>query len=115
VSDEFDFTSIGRMQKFHTADGLIFIGYLTSLLEAEGNACSVRNEMLIGGSGELPPNECWPELWVLHDTDVLSARKLIEGVLNCPPDLGFEWQCSHCQEESEAQFTACWKCGSLRR
>lgn len=103
------------MEKFHAADDPIFIGYLKSLLEAEGIACNVRNEMLIGGSGELPQNECWPELWVLHDTNVLSAGKLIEKVLNSPPGFGPEWQRLHCQEESQSQFTARWKCGFLRR
>lgn len=79
------------MQKLHTADDPILIGYLKSLVEAEGIACNVRNEMLIGVSDELPLNECWPELGVPHDTDVLSARKLIERVLNRPPDFGLEW------------------------
>lgn len=103
------------MEKIHTADDPIFIGYLKSLLEAEGIACNVRNELLVGGSGELPPNECWPELWVLHEVDVRRARTIVATVLASPPGDGESWACSHCAEECEAQFTACWRCGSLRR
>ena len=40
------------MERIHIADDPIFIGYLKSLLEAEGIACNVRNELLLGGSGE---------------------------------------------------------------
>ena len=67
------------MERIHTADDPIFIGYLKSLLEAEGIACNVRNELLLGGSGELPPNECWPELWVLHEADAQAARAQAPG------------------------------------
>lgn len=103
------------MKKIHTADDPIFIGYLKSLLEAEGIACTVRNELLIGGAGELPPNECWPELWVLHEADQLSARTIVERAVLVSAEKGEIWQCRHCHEQCEHQFTACWRCGSLRR
>ena len=52
------------MEKIHVADDSVLIGYLKSLLEAEGIASIVRNDLLRGAIGELPANECWPELWV---------------------------------------------------
>lgn len=103
------------MQWIHSADDPIFIGYLKSLLEAEGITCNVRNELLLGGSGELPPNECWPELWVLDDADAATARAIVEKTLAQPPATGTTWECPHCGEACEPQFTACWRCGSLRR
>jgi hypothetical protein len=103
------------MERIHTADDPIYIGYLKALLNAEGIACTVRNELLIGGSGELPPNECWPELWVLHGADAQRARSIVKTALENPPGDGESWECAHCGEGCEAQFTACWRCGSLRR
>jgi hypothetical protein len=103
------------MERIHIADDPIFIGYLKSLLEAEGIACNVRNELLLGGSGELPPNECWPELWVLHEADLDAARAIVEKILRDPPGGGAVWKCFYCGEDCEPQFTACWRCGSLRR
>jgi len=109
------FVSIQPMEWIHTADDPIFIGYLKTLLEAQGIACIVRNELLLGGSGELPPSECWPELWVLNDADAGAAQALVSKALADPPAAGPSWACPHCGETCEHQFNACWRCGSLRR
>jgi hypothetical protein len=102
------------MLKIHTADDPILIGYLKSVLKSERIECHIRNELLIGGSGELPPTECWPELWVWHDDDVQRARSVIERALRSP-DVGPDpWVCSRCSESIEPQFTACWQCGRAR-
>lgn len=103
------------MERIHIADDPIFVGYLKSLLEAADIACVVRNELLIGASGELPPNECWPELWVLHAEDAPAAHAIVKKVLEEPPADGHLWTCPHCAEPCEPQFGACWRCGSLRR
>ena len=108
------FVTMLIMQKLHTADDPIFIGYLRSLLEAEGIACNIRNELLIGGSGELPPNECWPEIWVLNDDDFQRATAIVDKARQNPRIDDEPWQCTHCHESSEAQFTACWQCGTIR-
>ena len=102
------------MEKIHTADDPIFIGYLKSLLDAADIACHVRNELLIGGSGELPPNECWPELWVLHDEDAGAARAIVAKATRELQSDGAPWECAACGEQSEAQFQACWRCGANR-
>lgn len=103
------------MQKLYTAEDPIFIGYLRSLLEAEGIACNIRNELLLGGSGELPPNECWPEIWVLDDGDLQRATVILNRARQTPRLDDGPWECAHCQESSESQFTACWRCGTIRR
>ena len=102
------------MKKIYTADDPIFIGYLRSLLEEKGIACSIRNELLIGGSGELPPNECWPELWVLHDEDVQRSNAIVDQARRSTDIGGEPWRCESCDESIEAQFTACWNCGEGR-
>jgi len=103
------------MERIHVADDPMFVGYLKSLLEASGIRCTIRNELLIGASGELPANECWPELWVLDPADAAAARALVKKVLEAPAADATEWRCPHCQEICEPQFGACWRCGALRR
>ena len=92
----------------------MLVGYLKSVLDAEGIGCTVRNELLGGGAGELPPNECWPELWVLHNVDAARAVAVIEFALAEHDPTETPWQCPHCREHSEPQFGACWSCGALR-
>ena len=103
------------MKRIHVADDPILVGYLKSVLEAADIPCIVRNEMLIGASGELPPNECWPELWVLDERDAGAAGAIVAKALEPPPPGESDWICAHCGEDSEAQFQVCWSCGSLRR
>jgi hypothetical protein len=102
------------LKRVYTADDPILVGYLKSVLADYGIDCMIRNEMLIGGTGELPPNECWPELWVLEDADEATARSLLESALAKQADETERWHCTACGEESEPQFAACWRCGAIR-
>ncbi len=52
--------------------------------------------------------------------DVENSRDLLK-MLSTKPDRSdaenrpdSHWQCSHCGEELEPQFTDCWKCGTSR-
>ena len=42
-----------------------------------------------------------------------KAKELIDGFL-AGVNNGDAWQCPACGEHSEAQFTACWRCGAER-
>ncbi len=98
---------------FATAD-TVQAGWLESLLGAAGIACLVRNRYLGGAIGELPLNECWPEIWVLEDTDMALAERIVSEAI--APQVGPQtaWRCVHCHEALEPQFELCWQCGSLR-
>ena len=90
----------------------IAVYHALNLLESEGIRAIVRNDMLSSAMGELPPAECQAELWVLQDADAPRAESMIrEG---SRPAGGPRWLCG-CGEQSEAQFTHCWKCGAERR
>ena len=98
------------MKRIATAESLAEIGHLRNVLEQNGIDCTVKNEQLSGGLGEVPFLECLPELWVLRDSDADRAERLI-GELRQEPVNGDSWRCSKCNEENEAQFAACWNCG----
>ncbi len=52
------------MQRVYSAHDVMTIGYLQQVLEGSGIECMIRNQYLSGAAGGLPPNECWPELWI---------------------------------------------------
>ncbi len=92
----------------------VLSGFVESLLVNAGIECIVRNQYLGGGVGELPVNECWPEVWVLDDTDANAATEIIERTLTTRTTDTREWICAQCGEHLEAQFGQCWSCGALR-
>lgn len=101
------------MKKVFTSDNFVLAGHIHSLLEANNIDCHLRNMNLTGGIGELPINECWPEVWVNNEYDYFSAETLIEAVLNAAPQQS-AWQCQ-CGELIEGQFELCWACGKERK
>ena len=101
------------MKKVYSSDNYFLVGHLRQLLESQHIKCIAKNEYLLGGAGELPPTECWPELWVAEDFQYEKAKELIDGFL-AGVNNGDAWQCPACGEHSEAQFTACWRCGAER-
>ena len=87
---------------------------LKILLEKEQIACLIRNEHLSTAAGEIPLQECLPELWVLNDLDYPRAFELVEAWRSSPVETPSQWLCLDCGETIEGQFTSCWKCGRQR-
>jgi hypothetical protein len=102
------------MKRIYSSDNPLIVGYLKQVLEANHIPCLTRNEYLQGGAGELPPIECWPELWIMEDFQEEKARALVAATLAPDPDAGAGWHCPGCGEPLEGQFTACWYCGTER-
>ncbi|RME35572.1 MAG: DUF2007 domain-containing protein [Gammaproteobacteria bacterium] len=88
------------------------LDYLAALLRDHGIACLLRNQLLGGGAGELPPTEIWPELWVLEDGDAPRAGALIEQALTVTGP--GPWTCPACGERVDEGFGQCWSCGKER-
>jgi len=85
-------------------------GHVKSVLEEENIGCLIKNQSLSGAIGELPPIECWPEVWVMDDGDYKRAMELIHSIVS-PSESKLEaWHC-FCGEIIEGQFTSCWQCG----
>ncbi len=84
-------------------------GHIHSLLEASGIDSYLKNINLTGGIGELPINECWPEVWVINDSDYDAANEIIEATL-AQAKIDQNWDCQ-CGESIEGQFAVCWACG----
>ncbi|MEI6758475.1 MAG: DUF2007 domain-containing protein [Chlorobium sp.] len=83
-------------------------------LEQEKIPCLIRNEYLSIAAGELSPQECLPQLWVLNDADYARACELLEAWRSLPDETHSQWLCPDCGETIEGQFSSCWKCGNER-
>ena len=103
------------MRKVYASQLAPMVGHLRNVLESHGITCMVKNEYLAGAAGELPPTECWPELWVMEDAKYDEAVAIVSAAsLENLVEPGGRWICDRCGEELEGQFTDCWRCGAGR-
>lgn len=102
------------MKKLYESYDPMLVGHLHHVLTDHGFDCLLKNFYLIGGAGDLPPNECWPELWVMDDRDYLPAMRLLRTLTGESGAPGEAWRCAGCGEQIEAQFSHCWNCGGER-
>jgi hypothetical protein len=76
-------------------------------------SCFIKNELLAGGTGDLPFTETWPELWLHKKSDYPEAIKIVnefKKTLEDGRDLP-DWTCPNCGEDNDGNFGICWSCG----
>ena len=95
----------------HTVQQGAEIQMLRALLAEAGIECLIRNESLTVAMGEIPVSECFPELWILNDSDYSGAAAIIAEWRSCDAAEAAPWVCPSCGESIDGQFGACWKCG----
>ncbi|MES2190014.1 MAG: DUF2007 domain-containing protein [Pseudomonadota bacterium] len=77
-------------------------------LQQAGFSASVQRYFLGGLAGELPPDQCLPEVWLTNDDELPAAEKMLDQLQNLPQR---RWVCV-CGETVEGGFEQCWKCGT---
>jgi hypothetical protein len=102
------------MKKVYTTKDPLMIGHLKNVLATFNIKCITKNYELSSAAGELPPIECWPELWVLDDERHAEAEAILKKTLAPLKSVKKSWHCDGCGEEIEGQFSECWKCGRNR-
>ncbi len=78
-------------------------------LRFEGIEAFVQRQYLGGGAGELPPDQCGPEIWIEHPQQAQRARQLLYDLTHVAQR---RWTCA-CGELVEGGFEQCWSCGRL--
>lgn len=81
--------------------------WLDLLLEA-GIDASLERQHLSSIMGEMPPDQCRPEIWLRHPEQEARARQLIADLQRLPQR---RWFCRQCGELVEGGFEQCWNCG----
>lgn len=102
------------MLKLTHAPNPVIGQHWVNVLAAAGIECELHNRYLNGALGEIPADQCAPELWLVDERDEALARRVLATAQSGPaPDVP-TWRCQGCGETLEPQFTACWRCGALR-
>ncbi len=80
------------------------------LLSEGGMPASVQRQHLLAAAGQLPPDQCLPEIWLEHAEHAPQARCLLQALADLPQR---RWQCPGCGEAVEGGFEQCWNCGAF--
>lgn len=99
------------MIKAYTAGSLQDAHILLGLLRGEGIEARILNASSYGGLGEIPFDQVYPELWLVHACDLDRARLVFEA-FDRPTDPAPDSPCPACGESSPAAFAVCWQCGT---
>jgi hypothetical protein len=102
------------MKRIYSTKDPLMIGHLKNVLATFGIKCIAKNVDLMSAAGELPPIECWPELWVVDDDKFGRAQAILKQTLAPLESVKKPWRCVGCGETIEGQFTECWNCGRER-
>ena len=82
------------------------------LLEDAGVPSRILNENAQGGLGEIPFTQTYPEIWLLRETDIPLAKKILQKFESTSSDSDIKQSCPACNESNPGNFETCWNCGS---
>jgi hypothetical protein len=102
------------MKKLTRAPNLITAQHWVNVLSTAGIPCELHNRYLNGALGDIPADQCAPEIWIMDDRDETLAARMLENARRGPAAGARGWRCATCSEPLEAQFTVCWQCGTER-
>jgi Putative prokaryotic signal transducing protein len=96
------------MKRLARAPNIALATLWADRLSQAGFAASVQRYYLSGIAGELPPDQCQPEIWLADAAQLEAAQALLNELQNPPQH---RWQCA-CGELVEGGFEQCWQCGA---
>jgi hypothetical protein len=97
------------MQRITRAPNIAIAQLWVDALRAQGIEASMQRYYINSIAGDIPPDQCWPEIWVMDDAQADAARTALREWQH-PPQRA--WTCSHCGEWVEGGFESCWQCGT---
>jgi hypothetical protein len=97
------------MRRLAQAPNLAIATLWAHALREEGVAASVQREYLGAVAGQLPPDQCLPEIWIEDDAQMAQAEAVLHDLRNRPQR---RWHC-RCGELVEGGFEQCWQCGAM--
>jgi hypothetical protein len=95
------------MRRIAQAPNIAIAALWVDFLHQAGIAASVQRQFLSSAAGELPPDQCLPEIWITYDQQEAQARRLLKDLQSLPQH---RWRCA-CGELVEGGFESCWNCG----
>lgn len=101
------------MIRLTRAPDLMLGQHWVNLLQQAGIACRLTGVHLHAVAGEIPVDQCGPDLWLEDARDRDLAMRIIEG-WDSGSQARSHWVCQSCGEWLEPQFSECWQCGQAR-
>ena len=98
------------MRRLTHAPNVAIAQIWADLLCEAGYPTTAERRFLSSVAGELPPEQCQPELWLRHAEHHAAARQLLDDLERLPQR---RWRCPACGEQIEGGFEQCWACGAL--
>jgi hypothetical protein len=96
------------MKRVLQAPNLALATLWADQLLGAGIQASVQRAFAGSIAGELPPDQCLPEVWVADDGQCETARALLGDWQRMPHR---RWACPGCREIVDGPFEVCWNCG----
>lgn len=98
------------MKRVYATDSVPMAWHMANVLEQHGIHALVKNEQLYSVAGEVPINECMPEVWVKNNLDSVRAQQIIQELESPQIIQEASWRCNGCGEENAGSFDLCWNC-----
>jgi hypothetical protein len=95
------------MLRLTQAPNIAIAALWVDALRHAGIEAAMQRYFLGAAAGELPPDQCLPEVWLIHDEQEAAARALLQELMQRPQR---RWHC-RCGELVEGGFDSCWSCG----
>ena len=97
------------MQRLTRAPNIAIAALWVDALRHAGIDATMQRYFLGSVAGELPPDQCLPEVWLMDDSQEVRAREVLRDLTHAPQR---RWLCT-CGELVEGGFEQCWNCGAL--
>jgi hypothetical protein len=95
------------MLRLTRAPNIAIAALWVDALRQAGLDAFMQRYFLGAAAGELPPDQCLPEIWLADRSQEAAARELLHALQSMPQR---RWSCA-CGEIVEGGFQSCWNCG----
>jgi hypothetical protein len=95
------------MKRIGQAPNIAIAQLWVDMLRDQGLDASMQRYFLSGAAGDLPPDQCLPEIWVQDDAQQARGKEILADILRIPQR---NWLCRACGERVEGGFEQCWNC-----
>jgi hypothetical protein len=95
------------MKRIGQAPNIAIAQLWVDMLRDQGLDASMQRYFLSGAAGDLPPDQCLPEIWVQDDAQQARGKEILAEIQRTPQR---NWLCRACGERIEGGFEQCWNC-----
>ncbi|MEW6703701.1 MAG: DUF2007 domain-containing protein [Pseudomonadota bacterium] len=97
------------MKRLAQAPNLPIATLWADMLSQDGIAASVQRAFASSITGEIPPDQALPEVWIHDDEQFELAQARLEALQQ---PVWRQWVCQACHERIDGPFEQCWNCGA---